>query len=55
MVIIKASSLAEAKEIAVTDPMHRSGARSFTVRPWLLNEGAINLSISYSKGNFTLK
>ena len=43
------------KKIAATDPMHKSGARSFTVRPWLLNEGTINLAINYSKGNFTLK
>ena len=55
MVIIRANSLSEAKEIAATDPMHKSGARSFIVRPWLLNEGTINLSINYSKGNFTLK
>ena len=55
MFIIRANSLAEAKEIAATDLMHKSGARSFIVRPWLLNEGAINLSINYSKGNFTLK
>ena len=55
MVIIRANSLSDAKEIAVSDPMHKSGARSFTVRPWLLNEGNITLSINYSKGNFTLK
>jgi uncharacterized protein YciI len=55
MVIIRANSLSEAKEIAASDPMHKSGARSFTVKSWLLNEGTINLSINYSKGNFTLK
>ena len=38
MVIIRAGSLAEAKEIAASDPMHASGARSYTVRPWLVNE-----------------
>mgnify|MGYP001217715574 FL=1 len=55
MVIIRANSLSEAKEIAASDPMHKSGARSFTVRPWLLNEGTINLSVNYSKGSFTIK
>ena len=55
MVIIRANTLSEAKEIANSDPMHKSGARSFIVRPWLLNEGTITLSINYSKGNFTLK
>lgn len=48
MVIIRAGSLAEAKEIAASDPMHKSGARTFRVRPWLLNEGSITLTINYS-------
>ena len=55
MVIIRANSLSEAKEITATNPMHKSGTRSFKVRPWLLNEGTINLSMNYSKGNFSLK
>ena len=48
MVIIRAGSLAEAKEIAARDPMHKSGARTFTVRPWLLNEGGMNVRITFS-------
>ena len=50
MVIIRAASLAQAKEIAASDPMHKSGARSFTVRPWLLNEGSMTVRITYSDG-----
>ncbi|MEX0340297.1 MAG: YciI family protein [Arenibacterium sp.] len=50
MVIIRADSLAHAKEIAATDPMHSSGARSFTVRPWLLNEGRVTVTIDFSTG-----
>jgi uncharacterized protein len=49
MVIIRAGSLAEARRIAEADPMHASGARSFQVRPWLLNEGTITVKISFSK------
>jgi uncharacterized protein YciI len=49
MVIIRAGSLAEARQIAEADPMHASGARSFEVRPWLLNEGTITVKISFSK------
>ena len=48
MVIIRAGSLAEAKEIAARDPMHKSGARSFTVRPWLLNEGGLTVRLTFS-------
>lgn len=50
MVIIRADNLTHAKEIAATDPMHASGARSFTVRPWLLNEGRITVQIDFSTG-----
>jgi len=55
MVIIRANSLDHAKEIASTDPMHQSGARNFTVRPWLLNEGNIQVLLDYSTGKFKLK
>lgn len=48
MVIIRAGSLAEAKQIAASDPMHASGARSFTVRPWLLNEGGLTVRVTFS-------
>ncbi len=48
MVIIRAESLAAARGIAAEDPMHRSGARSFTVRPWLLNEGTLTVRLKFS-------
>lgn len=50
MVIIRAQSIAHAREIAASDPMHSSGARSFTVRPWLLNEGTVTIRIDFSNG-----
>ena len=50
MVVIRAKSIAEARAIAAADPMHSSGARSYTVRPWLLNEGTMTLQINYSSG-----
>ena len=55
MVIIRANSLDHAKQIAASDPMHQSGARNFTVRPWLLNEGNIQVSLDYSTGKFKFK
>ena len=30
--------------------MHQSGARTFRVRPWLLNEGTFGLQVFYSGG-----
>ncbi len=55
MVIIRAGSLAEARAIAEADPMHASGARSFVVRPWLLNEGTLTIKINYSDGTRELQ
>jgi uncharacterized protein YciI len=54
MVVIRAASLAEAKEIAARDPMHRSGARKFTVRPWFVNEGTITVRLNFSKKSFEM-
>jgi uncharacterized protein YciI len=50
MVIIRADSLAHANEIAASDPMHSSGARTYKVRPWLLNEGRITVQVNFSTG-----
>jgi len=54
MVVVRAKSLAEAKEIAARDPIHKSGARKFTVRPWFVNEGTISVRLNYSKGTFEM-
>jgi uncharacterized protein len=43
MVVIRAASLSEAQAIAAEDPMHKSGARSYRVRPWLVNEGKLTV------------
>jgi hypothetical protein len=32
--------------------MHSSGARSFRIRPWILNEGKITISADFSTGKF---
>ena len=53
--VIRARSLAHARELAASDPMHQAGARSFTVRPWLINEGGFTLHLSFSDGKFTLE
>lgn len=55
MVIIRAESLAAAKAIAEMDPMHKSGARTFEVRPWLLNEGNITVHLTFSDKKYRLE
>ena len=54
-VVIRADSLAAAKEIAAKDPMHSSGARTFTVRPWFVNEGTLSVQLDFATGKFTLR
>ena len=46
----RASSMEEAQKIAESDPMHSSGARTFTIREWLLNEGTYTVQVFYSAG-----
>lgn len=55
MIIIRAESLEEAHAIAERDPMHRHGARSFRIRPWILNEGALDLPLNLSTGRCELR
>ena len=49
MIIVRASSVAEAMVIADADPMHSAGVRKYRVRPWLLNEGSYTVTVRYSE------
>ncbi|MEN0000566.1 MAG: YciI family protein [Pseudomonadota bacterium] len=48
MIVYRADSLEAAKAIADGDPMHAKGARSYTIRKWLVNEGALSFSLALS-------
>lgn len=48
LIIYRAASLDDARRLAENDPMHAAGARSFTIRRWLVNEGALTLSVSFA-------
>jgi uncharacterized protein len=48
--IYRAGSRDEVVKLAEADPMHASGARRFTVRPWMLNEGTFSVRLFYSGG-----
>lgn len=54
LVIYRAGSLEEARQIAAKDPMHMSGARDFRVRPWLVNEGKMTIVLGLATGRFQL-
>ena len=49
MLIYRASSVEEATAIAQADPMHSSGARTYKIRPWLLNDGSITIRVTLSE------
>lgn len=48
LIIYRAASLDEARALAENDPMHLSGARTFTLRRWMVNEGALSFSMQLS-------
>jgi uncharacterized protein len=48
--VYRAESVADACKIAEDDPMHSSGARSFTVREWMVNEGSCSVQVYFSAG-----
>jgi hypothetical protein len=50
MFVYRAPSRDDAVKLAEADPMHASGARSFTVRLWMLNEGTFSVRLFYSGG-----
>lgn len=54
MVIVRAKNREDAIAIAERDPMHKSGARSFKVRPWMINEGSVTLRLNKSSQTFEL-
>lgn len=55
MIIVRASSFDEARAIADADPMHSSGARTYTLRKWTLNEGSLDVTLKLSGQEFELQ
>lgn len=48
LIVYRAASFAEARAIAENDPMHKAGARSFTLRRWMINEGRLTVTVGLS-------
>jgi uncharacterized protein len=51
MVVVRADSLEQAEAIAAADPMHAAGARSYRVRPWIVNEGTLTVKVGFASGS----
>ena len=54
LIIYRAASLEQARQLAEADPMHKTGARSFVMRRWLINEGSMTLNVGLSTGYIDL-
>ncbi|MDG2032386.1 MAG: YciI family protein [Rhodospirillales bacterium] len=55
LIIYKAASLDEAREIADNDPFHKSGLRAYKIWPWKINEGGIDLKLRFAAGVFEIE
>ena len=54
MVIVRANSFEEAREIADGDPFHIAGLRTYTLDRWGVNEGSYTVNVKYSDQSMTL-
>jgi uncharacterized protein YciI len=52
LIIIRAKDETAARAIADADPMHSSGARTYELYSWSLNEGRINVTLNFSDQTF---
>ena len=48
LIIIRAKSFADARAIAMSDPMHKTGMRAFSIMKWSMNEGSYSVRVNYS-------
>ncbi len=55
LIIYRAADLDEAHTLAANDPMHKEGGRTFSVRAWLVNEGALNFQLRLSEQKAVLE
>lgn len=54
LIIIRAENEAEARKIFDADPMHASGARTYSLFEWTANEGRIGITVDLSDKSYTL-
>ena len=54
LIVVRAENEAEARKIFDADPLHASGARTYDLYQWTMNEGRINISIDLSDSSYVL-
>ena len=53
--LVEQAILDAAKALADADPMHKTGARTYVMRRWLINEGSFSLSVGLSTGGLSFR
>lgn len=48
MTIVRAADESEARDLAMQDPFVVNGIRTFTIQPWTLMEGSLNVTVNFS-------
>jgi uncharacterized protein len=54
MFVLRANSFVEAEAIAMSDPLHAAGLRTFTIQKWRINEGSITVTVNLSDQSMQL-
>jgi uncharacterized protein len=49
LLIYRGSSVEAVEQRVMQDPMHKTGAREYSILPWLLNDGSLTVRISLSE------
>ncbi len=55
IIVIRANSFEQARAIAERDPAHSSGARTFDLYKWQINEGSTTIRLKFSDQSFVLE
>ncbi len=51
---LRSKDFAEAKAIADSDPFHKAGLRTYTLRRWTVNEGSYSIRVNYSDQSYAI-
>lgn len=54
LLVYRVSQREEAEKIAKNDPFHIKGLRSYTLKPWQVNEGSFDVRLFFSEQRFKL-
>ena len=54
LIVIRAKDFTEAKAIADSDPFHKAGLRTYTLRRWTVNEGSYSIRVNYSDQSYSI-